>query len=155
MENNNMGNNNPVNNSQEPSYYIQQQYQPGSYYQTNPAPAQEDPERRKKKANTLCFISLGLQILPFILAGLCVAGLNMSEFQTKDSSNSLITIILSMMESSNIASWVLMIIARVKYKESVFAKVLMWVYIALIALYIIAVVAFIAWCVSSCSGMPG
>ena len=48
-----------------------------------------------------------------------------------------------------------MIIARVKYKESVFAKVLMWVYIGLVTLAILAIIAFIAWCMASCSGMPG
>ena len=45
-----------------------------------------------------------------------------------------------------IASWVLMIIARVKYKESKFAKVLMWVYIGILAASVIALVLIIAMC---------
>jgi hypothetical protein len=39
-----------------------------------------------------------------------------------------------------------MIIARVKYKESKFAKVLMWVYIGILAAGILAVVLIIAMC---------
>jgi len=39
-----------------------------------------------------------------------------------------------------------MIMARVKYKESKFAKVLMWVYIGLLAVAILAVILVIAMC---------
>jgi hypothetical protein len=47
---------------------------------------------------------------------------------------------------SYIASWVLMIMARVKYKESKFAKVLMWIYIGILAAGIIAVIILVATC---------
>ena len=39
-----------------------------------------------------------------------------------------------------------MIIARVKYKESKFAKVLMWVYIGILAASVIAIILVIAMC---------
>lgn len=54
---------------------------------------------------------------------------------------------------------VLMIIARVKYPKSKFAKVLMWIYIAIYILSAIAIILAIVACVScvnsfgSCSGM--
>ena len=47
---------------------------------------------------------------------------------------------------SYIASWVFLIIARVKYKESKFAKILMWVYIGILAAGIIGIILLIAMC---------
>ena len=47
---------------------------------------------------------------------------------------------------SYIASWVFLIIARVKYKESKFAKILMWVYIGILAAMIIGIILVIAMC---------
>ena len=147
--------------------YQQPQYQPQpqqfmaqqqpAYWQTNPNArvAEEDPSARKKKANTLCFISLGLSFIPYVMSFLMVLLGEFSDVSKYKSSNFLIDIMVSLMGASYIASWVMMIIARVKYKESVFAKVLMWVYIGTAALGVIAVIAFIAWCVSQCSNMPG
>ena len=55
---------------------------------------------------------------------------------------------------SYIASWVLMIIARVKYKNT-FSKVLMWIYIGLLAATVIGIillVAMCAWMLKDCHG---
>ncbi len=57
-----------------------------------------------------------------------------------------VSIFSALVGGSVIGAWVLMIIARVKYKESKFAKVLMWVYIGFFAAGLIAVALFIAMC---------
>ncbi|MCR4669714.1 MAG: hypothetical protein K5643_00830 [Saccharofermentans sp.] len=106
---------------------------------------------RKKAANKLCTISSILHvvgIITFILA-ISLAGNNKEFYELFKYPLALVPY------TTYIASWVLMIIARVRFKESVFAKILMWVYIGLVTLAILAIIAFIAWCMASCSGMPG
>ena len=107
---------------------------------------------RKKTANKLCTISLILQ-----LAGILLFILRL----TFDADNQIfnsellgypVTVVAC---SAYYASWVLMIIARVRFKKSVFAKILMWVYIGIVVLIILAIIAFIAWCMTACSGIPG
>ena len=44
-----------------------------------------------------------------------------------------------------IASWVLMIIMRIKYPKNTFGKILMWIYIALLVLRIILIAIIIAF----------
>jgi hypothetical protein len=56
---------------------------------------------------------------------------------------------------SYLASWVLMIIARAKYRRSVFAKVVMWIYIVLLILGVIATVVLIMTCVNMIRQCPG
>ena len=54
-----------------------------------------------------------------------------------------------------VASWVLMIVVRVKYKTSTFGKVLMWIYIIgaiLSVLAVIAIIAFFAAAFAACAG---
>ena len=143
-----------------PQYAVQQPYQqvPPQYaaqpYASNQKMSELDmmsPEERSartKKANLLCFISLGLHFLPEILSGALGAIIreigNASDMgNASDFFTSALTFLLG---GSYIAAWVLMIIARVKYKESVFAKVLMWIYIGILALGILAVILFIAMC---------
>ena len=46
-----------------------------------------------------------------------------------------------------------MIVARVKYPKSTFAKILMWVYIVLFILAIVAAVLIVAACFYTCSTM--
>lgn len=110
--------------------------------------APDEKAARKKKANILCFISLGLHFVPEIISGIFTA---IMESISKSAGSSDITSTISMIMASlvsgtYIASWVFMIIARVKYKESKFAKVLMWVYIGILALYVIAAIVVIATC---------
>ena len=56
---------------------------------------------------------------------------------------------------ANIAAWVLVIIARVKYKKNTFSKVLLIVYIILLALAVIGLVIIIATCASIVKHCPG
>lgn len=104
---------------------------------------------RRKKANILCFISLGLHFAPELILGI-MAGIMQSVSGTLSngsSSSEIFSTISSMvLGSTYIASWVFMIIARVKYKESKFAKVLMWIYIGMVALYVIGIIILIAMC---------
>jgi len=108
----------------------------------------EERSARTKKANLLCFISLGLHFLPEILSGALGAIIReIGNASDMGNASDFFTSALSfLLGGSYIAAWVLMIIARVKYKESVFAKVLMWIYIGILALGILAVILFIAMC---------
>ena len=49
----------------------------------------------------------------------------------------------------HIAAWVLMIIARVRYKECIFAKILMWFYIGVVLVFMVLVIALHSY-LSSC-----
>lgn len=108
-------------------------------------------KEKNKKGNILCFISLGLQIIPYILTGI-LGGItdSFNNLTSNDTSMTVLTEIMSaFVGGSYIASWVFMIIARVKYKNT-FSKVLMWVYIGIMALSIVAVVVVIAMCWFMC-----
>ncbi len=137
-----------------------QQYQPGqpqyvapqntdgkkvSDYDLLPA---EEKAARKKKANLFCFISLGLHFIPALISGV-LTGIVEGVAKTADIgsvSDILSASISFLVGGSYIASWVLMIITRVKYKESKFAKVLMWVYIGILAASVLVVILIIAMC---------
>ena len=156
---------------QQPQY--QQQYQQPVYqqmpgqYMAQPyvdpllMPADEmSPEERasrRKKGNLLCFISIGLQILPYITSGI-LSGImeSLNELAGSNLGLSAISYILSLATGgSYIASWVMMIIARVKYRENKFAKVLMWVYIGLTVAYITAAILLIVMCWYLVKDCPG
>ncbi len=118
----------------------------------------EERSARKKQANILCFISLGLHFLPELLSGVLGAILDSirDASEIANSSEAFTSVLSLILGGTYIASWVLMIIARVKYKESVFAKVLMWIYIGILALSILAVILIIAMCaylVKDCQGL--
>ena len=135
----------------QPNQFMQQTPEgPSPYYrQTDPATGgSEDPGTRKKKANILCSVSLGLNIIPFVLILILISS-GSADIDNRELGNLLADLIVSLIGGSYIASWVLMIIARVKYKESVFAKVLMWVYIGLAILGTIACMALIAMCITT------
>ena len=143
---------------QQPAYeqYYQQPYQPQPQYvqgnnatlginQTDLYTPAEQSERRKK-ATILCIISLVCQFAPEVIGGV-LSGIIESVDELSSSSLEPLTYISSMIVGGTyIASWVLMIIARVKYKESKFAKVLMWVYIGILAASVIAIVLIVAMC---------
>ena len=155
---------------QQPAYqqqpYPQYQQVPGQYAAqpyVDPLlmPADEmSPEEkasRRKKGNLLCFISIGLQVLPYITSGI-LSGI-MESINNLTGSNSSLSILSSILSiatgGSYIGSWVLMIIARVKYKENKFAKVLMWVYIGLTIAYVVAIVVLIVMCWYLVKDCPG
>ena len=144
---------------QQPAYeqYYQQPYQPQpQYVQGNKAtlgiqqadlytPAEQS--ERRKKANILCIISLVCQFAPEIISGVFSGILqSVDDFASNSSLEPLTYVSSIIVGGTYIASWVLMIIARVKYKESKFAKVLMWVYIGILAASIIAIILVVAMC---------
>lgn len=141
----------------QPAYMYQPAYQPQpQYVQGNKAtlgiqqadlytPAEQS--ERRKKANILCIISLVCQFAPEIISGVFSGILQSVDDFASNSSLEPLTYVSSMIVGGTyIASWVLMIIARVKYKESKFAKVLMWVYIGILAASIIAIILVVAMC---------
>lgn len=99
-------------------------------------------EIKDNTADILCTISVCLYFgMPLLSTLLCIIGLAPLAY------------IIS--PFSRIAAYVLMIIARVKYPESKFAKILMWIYIALFAVSIVlAIILTIAcgvslvWCIA-------
>lgn len=103
----------------------------------------ESDETRKKNASTLCAISLilmyGFPIIMGVIAGV-VGTLNSSVLDI------MYNVIGSFSSLSSIAAIVLMIVARVKYPESKFAKVLMIVYIVQAAIFIILGIIFFFAC---------
>lgn len=120
----------------------------------------------KKQADKLCIISMILMFAPMVVIFLknIILGLlfdaGKEEFYYNIASNYVLGSILTfLMAGCGIAALVLMILVRVKYPQSVFGKVLMWLYIALailavvfIAVTIIACGLAFASCVRSCPG---
>ena len=111
-------------------------------------------DQDKKNANRLCIISLVCYCLPMFLNAIYYATItsridytNIDNYDYSAGSGSMIISVLNFMLF--IAAWVLMIVARVKYKNSTFAKVLMWVYIGLFILGIILVVVVIVTCAAA------
>ncbi len=117
----------------------------------NPVPVVEQPTPEvvtspvpvdtNEQANRLCIISLILYFGSSLIAGII-------NFVIGDSGLS--NAITSLAALGPLAGIILMIVAKVKYPDNKFAKVLMWVYIGLtvgaIVLAIIAVVFFVALC---------
>lgn len=103
----------------------------------------ESDETRKKNATTLCVISLilmyGFPIIMGVIAGV-VSALNSSALDI------LYNVIGSFSSLSSIAAIVLMIVARVKYPESTFAKVLMIIYIIQVVIGIIVGIILLFAC---------
>ncbi|MCR4618449.1 MAG: hypothetical protein K5669_09745 [Lachnospiraceae bacterium] len=109
--------------------------------------ASAEPSESKKLERLLCFLSLGLYIL-----GPSVISIPLYLLEIVGVSETPVMSVLSSIGSalgsiSYIAAWVLMIIARVKFKKSVFAKVLMWVYIGIFAVSVLAVIILIISCI--------
>lgn len=142
---------------QQPAYqqtYPQQYQQAQNQYAGNNAPlgvqpadmyTPEEQAKRRKQANILCFISLACQVAPEILTGV-FSGLVESLGDISNVTEPITYGYSLITGGTYIASWVLMIIARVKYKESKFAKILMWVYIGLLAAGVITLILVIAMC---------
>lgn len=120
----------------------------------------------KKQADKLCIISMILMFAPMVVIFLknIILGLlfdaGKEEFYYNIASSYVLGSILTfLMAGCGIAALVLMILVRVKYPQSVFGKVLMWLYIALAILVVVFIavtiiacgLAFIS-CVRNCPG---
>ena len=141
---------------QQPVYtqYPQQPY--AVPYQAPQAPQVVDPEVREKtkKGNILCFISLALYAAPYLVGGI-LSGItnsfeNMQQSLTGTSYSLTSLVSSSVLTAAYIAAWVLPIVARVKYKNT-FSKVLLWIYIGILVVSIIAIVLVVAFCLYACS----
>ena len=105
----------------------------------------------KSNATTLCIISLickfGLPLVTSIISALAASG-------DIGGANEPVTAFAAMVSGAGyIAAWVLVIVSRVKYKDT-FSKVLLIIYLVLLALEILAVVLFVVMCfsiISSCN----
>ena len=97
-----------------------------------------ETEEERKSAHTLCILSLVLYF------GASIIGAILSLVAEP---------LAALSPLSNLAGIVLMIVARVKYPNNTFAKVLMWVYISLIAISIILIVVIVVACTVACSGL--
>ena len=133
---------------QMPPQYVAPAYPAGQNVSELDMMTPQERSERNKKATILCIISLGLHFLPEMITG-AFSSIVEEISKTADiaSSADIFTGITSiLLGGTYIASWVLMIMARVKYKENKFAKVLMWVYIGILAVGILAVILIIAMC---------
>ena len=116
----------------------------------------ETPED-KKKANTMCIISLICMFVPSLISGVvtvllsaALQGTGKSDFSTTSNVYELITSFVYLLTgAAEIASWVLMIYVRVKYPKNVFGKVLMILYIGLVILGIIGTVILFIACIET------
>ena len=114
-----------------------------------------DPEAKEKikKGNILCFISLACYVAPSIIGGILNSVTdsfeNLQQGLTGSSYSLSSLVSSSVMTAAYIAAWVLVIIARTKYKNT-FSKVLLWIYIGTLVLGIIALVVVIAFCLFAC-----
>ncbi len=103
-------------------------------------------EDENKKANRLCILSVilffGAPIIDLILYSLQMAGLD--SFFTST--------VIELLSLGEPASIILMIYVRVKYPKNKFGKIIMWIYIILIALGIIIGVVFIIILLYECRG---
>lgn len=106
----------------------------------------------KKSANILCIISvLCFFAVPSVLAALMelIHNINYDIYDVFDHIASSVSV------ASFIVAMTLMILVRVKYPNSVFGKVLMWLYIAVIVLAVIGFFFLLAFIYILCSGCRG
>lgn len=129
-------------------------------------PRPELSPEEKKQANKLCIISMILMFAPIVIIFIkdIILGVmydtGTEEFLYNIAGSYVLESTLTfLLIGCGIAALVLMILVRVKYPQSVFGKVLMWLYIVLailvvvfIAVTIIACGLAFASCVRSCPG---
>ena len=121
-------------------------YMPNQNYVAPPQPGRSEisPEDIRK-GNILCFISMGCMFGVPILSGIIAAMLSSGDI---DNSNSAVMSVIYLLSGgSDIAAWVLVIIARARYKNK-FSKVLLIIYIVMLALAVIAFIILILACAS-------
>ena len=128
--------------------------QPETVTNEIPAKPQDDTAARKSKANLLCYISLSLFIATILLfTGTCLFFI-LFDYDIGHFGMQITSILGSF---SYEASWVLVIVARAKYRENKFAKKLLIIYIAITVTAAVILIAYIAYCLYTCATcyMPG
>lgn len=114
----------------------------------------------KKNAHILCYISLGLYLVP-VLCNMLFYFLYMTNtanrtqelIQTSEVfrlSDAVLAILVPISGICYIAAIVVMIVARVKYPACIFAKVLMWVYITLFIITMVIFAIIMITCAIAC-----
>ena len=159
------------NPDQEPNYvppqdqmYMQQPQMQQPYMQ-QPYMQQMPPQRMSNeispednhKANMYCVASL-LCTFVIPLATMMVSGVLVNVFVSvdNDTTTSLLSSAVSTISGlSHLAGWVLMIITRVRFPKNKFGKVLMIVYLSLLALVVIGIVVLIISCIKCLQDCPG
>ena len=136
----------------------QQQYSPQGQMppqqQYNPQGQMPPQQNDNHTATILCIISLLCHfVVPTVFTMLLGA---FGDGDIGGSDDTIASSFISMLVCvSYLASWVLMIIVRVKYRNSTFGKVLMIVYIVILALGIIGFIILVAACVDMVRHCPG
>lgn len=109
-------------------------------------PDDDFPPEDHKKANILCVISLGLMFVSSFVFSLFMIGINSSEIS--DGIRETLSAIFGFLTTaSEVAAIAIMIYVRVKYKRSVFGKVLMWLYIIIGIMILIGAILLISVCI--------
>lgn len=91
------------------------------------------------------------------LATMMVSGMLVNVFVSvdNDTTTSLLSSVVSTISGlSHLAGWVLMIITRVRFPKNKFGKVLMIVYLSLLALVVIGIVVLIISCIKCLQDCP-
>ena len=93
----------------------------------------------------LCIISLICKLAAPVAAGIAVFILDYIDGSTViDVINSIVYLLVG---AADIAAWVLVIVARVKYKNT-FSLVLLIIYLVLLALFVIGTIILVVACIS-------
>lgn len=111
--------------------------------------APETPEE-KKNGDRLALTSLGLLVAPLGISMLLALYFNMTSSGDIDAStltnSPIATFLEGLMSMCRLGSLVTMIITRVKYPKNKLGKIMMWVYIVLGILLVIAIILLIIAC---------
>ena len=124
-----------------------------------PAPqapaAPQTKEEEDKAANKLCIISLACRYgTPILMVFASILGNLLDAIHIENGDAFVENLIAFPLLCSGLASWILVIVARVKYKQSTFPKVLLIIYIvAAVLKFILALVLIIAFfqVISACA----
>ncbi len=137
--------------------YVQygQPVPPNGQYMPPQQPQQPAPNQSRKLELLLCILSLCLHFIPSMVSGGLAYLIEEISSVKSDASSVIYSIISAIGSAGYIASWVLMIIARVKFKKSTFAKVLMWVYIGILIASVVLIAVIIISCVNALRDCPG
>ncbi len=137
--------------------YVQygQPVPPNGQYMSPQQPQQPAPNQSRKLELLLCILSLCLHFIPSMVSGGLAYLIEEISSVKSDASSVIYSIIYAIGSAGYIASWVLMIIARVKFKKSTFAKVLMWVYIGILIASVVLIAVIIISCINALRDCPG